>query len=139
MFGFYNSAASTTAQKEAIVQSLVNGQLTPLGYDTLGLQGSDINAHLISGGYTATNSDGCWTQFDIDPATQNLLVTTYGITPYGPSDLTNNLAGVLAETPQIVSQFEVAPSPEPTSLAFILTLSAGLLARRRRSLLRHSA
>jgi len=95
-------------------QDLVIG---PAGYDPIGLNtnltggpgviGSfDVSASLIQGDYVAAHTYG-WTQFDIDPATQQLNVTTYGIDPYSEAELKANPAGVLARVPRIVSQFTV--------------------------------
>lgn len=86
-----------TAFKDAFVQQLVDGQLTQLGYDTIGLAGSPINATLVSGGYVATHVYG-WTEFEIAPQSGALTVTTYGIDPAAANP-----------SPAIVSQFIVQP------------------------------
>lgn len=125
--------ALSPALQEVYIQTLVNAQLSALGYDALGLQGSGIDASLLQGGYTATDSYG-WTDFAIDPHSQVLTITTYGISPYTQQDVNNNLAGILSRTPQIVSQFQVNPTgysaiPEPSSAWLI---AAGLAVWRRR-------
>ncbi|MCY2958905.1 MAG: alkaline phosphatase D family protein [Planctomycetota bacterium] len=86
-----------TPFKDAFVQQLVDTQLSQLGYDPLGLQGSPVNATLISGGYVATHVYG-WSEFEIAPTTGLLTVTTYGVDPATPT-----------ATPAIVSQFNVQP------------------------------
>jgi predicted extracellular nuclease/phosphodiesterase/alkaline phosphatase D-like protein/2',3'-cyclic-nucleotide 2'-phosphodiesterase (5'-nucleotidase family) len=89
----------------------------PAGYDPIGLDrnltpgsggiGSfDAKANLLQGDYAAAHTYG-WTKFDIDPATQQLTVTTYGINPYSEADLNADPANVLARVPRIISQFTV--------------------------------
>lgn len=108
----YNALPS--AVQEAIIQELINGQIEPLGYDPLGLDNNlDIaddlvDAKLLQGGYTATNTFG-WTEFDINQVTQTLTVTTYGIEPYSEEELLDNPQSIIERTPTIVSQFEVYP------------------------------
>lgn len=93
-YGYYNSLP--TPAKEVFIQGLVNAQLAPMGYDPLGLEGSPIDVQLLQGGYQATHTYG-WSEFQIDPTTQELLVTTYGVEP-----------GVKA-APTVVGQFKVKP------------------------------
>ena len=106
----YNALPSTV--QEAIIQRLLNGQIEPLGYDPVGLDNnlaiSDglVDAKLLQGGYTATNTFG-WTEFDINPVTQTLTVTTYGIEPYSQEDLLTSPQSIIERNPTIVSQFEV--------------------------------
>ena len=106
----YNALPS--AVQEAIIQGLINGQIEPLGYDPLGLDNNlDIaddlvDAKLLQGGYTATNTFG-WTEFEINQVTQTLTVTTYGIEPYSEEELLDNPQSIIERTPTIVSQFEV--------------------------------
>ncbi len=86
-----------TPFKDAFVQQLVNAQVAQFGYDTIGLQGSPINATLLSGGYVATHVYG-WSEFEIAPQTGLLTVTTYGVDPATPT-----------AAPAVVSQFNVLP------------------------------
>ncbi len=117
--------------REVYIEGLVNAQLDLLDYDRLGLQGSDINATLLQGGYVATNTFG-WTEFNIDPLTQLLLVTTYGILPYTEAELLADPDSILARQPFVVSQFEVVPIPSPAVLSvFVGTLA--FAGRRRRA------
>ena len=57
----------------------------------------------------STTSYG-WTKFCIDPLTQKLTVTTYGIPYYTQADLEANPSAITSYTPTIVSQFEVNPN-----------------------------
>ena len=102
---FYNSLP--VPFRDGFVQTLIDNAIAPLGYDTLGLQGSPIAATLVTGSYVAAHTFG-WTEFAIDAATQALTVTTYGIAPYTEADLANP-AAVLARVPQVVQQFVVQP------------------------------
>ena len=108
----YNALPS--AVQEAIIQGLLNGQIEPLGYDPVGLDNNLaiadglIDATLLQGGYTATNTFG-WTEFDINAVTQTLTVTTYGIEPYSEEELLAAPQSIIERTPTIVSQFEVYP------------------------------
>ncbi|MFM8330577.1 MAG: alkaline phosphatase D family protein [Candidatus Methylumidiphilus sp.] len=135
---FYDSLP-TAAAKDSFIKSVTNGALTPLGYDPLGLDNNlpaangKIQAQLLQGDYLATHVYG-WTEFEIDPLTQQLLVTTFGIAPYTAADVAGDLAGIAGRTPQIVSQFLVTPQPVPVPGAVWLFGSAlaGLLGLRRR-------
>ncbi len=107
--------ALPTAGKDQFVKQLVNAQLQPLGYDPLGLDDNLpqanglINAKLLQGDYLSTHTYG-WTKFDIDPQTQKLTVTTYGIPYYTEAELQANPNAIASRTPSIVSQFEVTPT-----------------------------
>jgi alkaline phosphatase D len=117
------------AQKEAYVQALVNAQVTPLRYDPLGLDGSSINTRLLKGTWSATNTYG-WTEFDIDPVTQKLTVTTYGIPYYSQAQLDADPSLYTSLDPVIMNQFVVTPVPAPAAAG--LVLAAGIAASRRR-------
>jgi alkaline phosphatase D len=117
------------AQQEAYIQGVINSQIQPLGYDPLGLQGSSIDATLLQGSYTATNTFG-WTEFTIDPVSQYLTVTTFGIPWYSDEFALANPTVVAGFEPQIVSQFVVRPIPAPGAMSVVAL--AGLVAARRR-------
>jgi len=89
--------ALPTAQQDLFVQQLVDGQLAQLGYTPLGLQGSAVNATLVTGGYVATHVYG-WSEFEIAAGTGVLTVSTYGVDPATPT-----------ATPAVISQFTVTP------------------------------
>jgi predicted extracellular nuclease len=82
----------------------------PIGLnENLPIANGKINANLLQGDYVATETYG-WTEFDIDPQTQKLTDTTYGIPFYTEAELQANPAAVTSRTPTIVSQFEVNPA-----------------------------
>jgi len=109
---FYNSLPvandgdDVVDDKDDFFKNLTNQQLLPFGYDPVGLQDSGIDATLLQGDYVAAHSYG-WTEFAIDPISQNLLVTTYGIDSYSEDQLLANPGAILERVPAIVSQFEV--------------------------------
>ncbi len=126
----YNSlpASGGGFNKENFIQNLVNAQIAPLGYDTIGLTGSTIPATLLSGEWTATHTYG-WTEFDIDAVTQALTVTTYGV-PWYPAG--TDPAIIAALNPTIVQQFVVQAIPTPGAAA-LLGLGGLVASRRRRA------
>jgi 3-phytase/alkaline phosphatase D len=126
---FYNTlpiapdADDQPNDKDDFVKSLVNQQITPLGYDPLGLNANlnlaaanDLASRstLVRGDYAVTHTFG-WTEFNIDPVTQQLRVTTYGVDPYTAADVAANPAGSSDRTPRIVSEFTVNPIAAPSN------------------------
>jgi len=112
-----NDTDSTVNDKDDFVKDLINQQLTPLGYDRVGLNDNLaaanglINATLLQGDYVATHTYG-WSEFNIDPVTQELKVTTYGVAPYTEAEILAN-PGLSDRTPKIVSEFTVRPGSTP--------------------------
>jgi phosphodiesterase/alkaline phosphatase D-like protein len=111
---FYNNVLpvapdtdSILNDKDDFVKFLLNGYMTSLGYDPIGLDGSGINATLLQGDYFVGHNFG-WTDFNIDATTGKLMVTTWGVPLYTDLDVANN--AVLGFTPAVVSQFEVTPT-----------------------------
>jgi 3-phytase/alkaline phosphatase D len=96
------------AGKDVIVEILGNFQMGIFGYDPFGLSGSSIDAQLLFGRYVAAHVYG-WTEFEIEPTSQRLTVTVWGIEPYTANDLASDPDGVLARVPQVVSRFRVTP------------------------------
>jgi hypothetical protein len=96
--------------KNTALESLINQQITPLGYDTLGLHdSSEINATLTQGTtYTAVFNFG-WTQFDIEEDTQALTITTYGIDAYNEADLAADPQSIISRRPRVINEFVVMP------------------------------
>jgi 3-phytase/alkaline phosphatase D len=60
-----------------------------------------------------------WTEFDIDAATQQLRVTTYGVNGYTEAEILENPEAINDLTPTVLSEFIVNPQldnePEPTN------------------------
>jgi phosphodiesterase/alkaline phosphatase D-like protein len=101
--------------KDDFVEQAVNSTLLePLGFDPLGLDNNLpqadglIDAELLQGDYFVGHTYG-WTQFEIDAATQQLTVTTYGIEAYTEEELLANPEDITNREPEIVSQFVVNP------------------------------
>lgn len=73
--------------KDDFVKALVDAQVTPLGYDPVGLDNNLpdavglINAELIAGDYLAAHNFS-WTELHIEPDTHELIVTVYGVDAY---------------------------------------------------------
>jgi hypothetical protein len=88
-----------------------NAFLRLLDYPTIGLGRSLIDATLLRGGYFSANAYG-WTEFEIDADTQQLTVTTYGISWYSPEDMESRPDEIVQRTPRVVSRFRVDPRGE---------------------------
>lgn len=94
-------------EKDEFVRDVIDARLNKFGYDTLGLEGSEIagiDANLVQGSYTE-NHVFSWTEFAIAPDTQQLTVTTYGIEPYFQDELEANPDAITSRPPEIVYQF----------------------------------
>ncbi|MEM9218886.1 MAG: alkaline phosphatase D family protein [Cyanobacteria bacterium P01_F01_bin.150] len=104
-------ALTDTAAKNQYVSEVLDARLTPLGFDPVGLEGSGIDATLLQGQYVSAHNYG-WSQFEIDPVTQSLTVTTYGVEPYTEAELLADPT-IASRTPVMVSQFEVRPTFTP--------------------------
>jgi phosphodiesterase/alkaline phosphatase D-like protein len=104
--GFYGRLDQ--AGRINFVRNAGNALLSLYGYPWIGLESSPIDAQLLQGGYLAVSTFG-WTEFEIDAASQCLMVTTYGIQWYDRDDLFEEPDEVLSREPRIVSQFRVEP------------------------------
>ena len=94
--------------KDDFVKLLLDNYMTKLGYDPIGLESNGkIDAKLLSGDYFVGHDFG-WTDFDIDPATGKLLVTSWGMPAYTAAEL----ADIIGRDPVVVSQFEVTPTSQ---------------------------
>lgn len=91
-----------------LIFAVSNLMLSLYGYPRIGLDSALVNAQLLDGGYVVVNTYG-WTEFDIDADTQQLTVTTYGITWYSPEDMASYPEDIIQRTPQVVSSFRVDP------------------------------
>ncbi|MEI6160241.1 MAG: alkaline phosphatase D family protein, partial [Roseococcus sp.] len=117
---FYNSLPvapdtdSALNDKDDFIKSLINQQVTALGYDPIGLNSNLaqanglINATLVTGDYLVTHGYG-WTKFDVDTAGK-LTVTTYTVPYYSAAEAAANPAAIAALTPTVAAQFTVNPS-----------------------------
>ncbi|AFY48976.1 phosphodiesterase/alkaline phosphatase D [Nostoc sp. PCC 7524] len=98
--------------QDDFVKQAINNNLAALGFDPLGLNQNLsqaeglINATLLEGDYFVGHTYG-WTEFDVNPTTQALTVTTYGINSYSEEELNINTIPNLS--PKVVSKFVVNP------------------------------
>jgi len=99
-------------EKEGFVIAIINGGLAQLGYNQLSLVDNPLpNMELLPGQiYTSTNTYG-WTEFNIDAATHQLDVKTWGILPYSQAELDADPAEVTSRAPAVVSEFVMTPLP----------------------------
>ncbi|MEO0801988.1 MAG: 5'/3'-nucleotidase SurE [Cyanobacteria bacterium J06642_2] len=102
--------------KDDFIEQLLIGQTDLFGYDPVGLDNNLVQAEglidatLLQGDYLAAHNYS-WTEFDINPDTQELIVTTFGIEAYSEEELLADPEAVIANsTPTIISQFAVNPS-----------------------------
>ena len=116
-------ALTNVDEKNQFVREVLDARLTPLGFDPVGLEGSGIDAELLQGEYIAAHNYG-WSEFEIDPITQALTVTTYGVEPYTEGNLLAN-PEIAQQHPTIRNQFTINPSnfdgidqPTPNNLDF---------------------
>jgi 3-phytase/alkaline phosphatase D len=96
--------------QESYISAIINTQLFGLGYDTLGLDGSPIPVVSHSGGWSQTNSYG-WTEFEVDQASQQLCVTTWGVPFYDPATVQAAPQYILSLQPRIVQQICLSALP----------------------------
>src|SRR5262249_24943848 len=96
------------AGKDAFVEGLLNGAMTPFRYDPIGL--SSDQATLLAGSYFVGHSYG-WSDFNIDGTNGDLMVTTYGVPAYTSDQLASD-PNIPNLTPTIVSQFSMTPSSD---------------------------
>ncbi len=99
---------ATRAEKDAFIKNILDTRTAPLGYSPVGLEDSNIQATLLQGGYVAAHTYG-WTEFNIDPQSQQLRVTTFGVDPYTQAELEANPTAIITREPAIVSDFLVNP------------------------------
>lgn len=131
-FGAFMGA--DVATQNAMFENILSALIAQYGYDPLGLAGSGIPATLLEGGWTAASTYG-WSQFDIDPVTHALTVTTYGVPYFNEAFAVAHPDLVAAMEPAVVSRFQVAAVPEPETYALMLAGLGlvGLAAQRRKA------
>ena len=105
---YYSLPSFPGVGKDQFIETLVNGQVVPLGYDPVGLTNSSIQATLVTGGYVATSIYG-WSEFEIDRDSKALTITTYGIDAYSYDDLQANRTAVVSRQPTVWQKFRVQP------------------------------
>jgi phosphodiesterase/alkaline phosphatase D-like protein len=152
-YNFYNSPTTPDFVREVILQGLLKAQTDAFGYNPIGLfddaaagrirllaaSRTDVPpnyASLLPPSIAAgvpntpfTNTTAFqWTQFQIDPLTQNLTIDLYGIPAYRPDGLPN----YDTTNPVLTNHIVLGAVPEPTSLSLLPT-AAILVARRRRA------
>lgn len=104
----------------------------------LGLSLQDAAVAVANTAFTNTTTFG-WTQFTIDPVTQNLTMEIYGIPWYGPFLNADGTPGSVpapdynSANPVLLNRIVLAPNaiPEPSGLA-VMAMAVPVLARRRR-------
>ncbi len=95
--------------KNLVMKMALNQLLAELNYSPVGLTlAPDVKARLHRGLYAAAFSYG-WTEFDIEPVTRRLRITTYGIPYYTEAQMEQDPTTVSALRPRIVSRFVVIP------------------------------
>ncbi|MCS6921289.1 MAG: ExeM/NucH family extracellular endonuclease, partial [Elioraea sp.] len=92
--------------KDDFFKLIIDQNITPLGYDPVGLNAvlpqarGLLEANLLQGDYLAAHTYG-WTEFDVDAATGLLTVRTWGVDDYRAKPDGS------FEAPRIVSEFTV--------------------------------
>lgn len=97
------------SEKDDFVEAVVNARLLKFGYDPIGLEGSGTNAELRQGTYSQSHVF-TWTEFAVDPQTQELTVTSYGIDSYSQPELEADPAAIAARAPEVTQQFTLGAS-----------------------------
>lgn len=124
------AALDPVTQSNLVAAGLINPQINALT-TPIGLQDSGLNLLSATPGAFSNLFTFGWTEFNIDPLTQNLTINTYGLPWYDPAAAAANPAAIAALNPGLLSSFTVAPIPEPTGLV-VLAAFAPLAMRRRR-------
>ena len=105
-YAFYLSLSRNN--KDLFMKQAINDQLDDFGYSPIGLEDGLVNETLVAGTYFSAHVYG-WTEFDINPTSGQLRITTYGINWYGEADLASNPNGVINRPIEVVSEFTVTP------------------------------
>lgn len=145
-FAFYQSLPvapdtdSLLNDKDDFVKMLLNGQLgtTPTpgnAYSLIGLEDSGLEYDLVSGDWVIGHAAG-WTEFAIDPLSQQLSILTWGITFTDVIAALGDPGALAALSPRLLGELRVgAVVPEPASWAMLVAgfgLLGSALRRRRR-------
>jgi 3-phytase/alkaline phosphatase D len=105
-FAFYQSLPN--AGKDAFIKSVLDGVISGYGYSPTGIQDPSINATFTVGGAVAAHHYG-WTEFDIDPQSKGLTLTTYGVDWYTPQEAAANPQAIIARPITVRQQIVVTP------------------------------
>ena len=105
-FAFYQSLPN--AGKDAFIKSVLDGVISGYGYSPTGIQDPSINATFTVGGPVAAHHYG-WTEFDIDPQSKGLTLTTYGVDWYTPQEAAANPQAIIARPITVRQQIVVTP------------------------------
>jgi hypothetical protein len=90
--------------KDDFFAGLLDAALSEQGHDETGLDGSSIDAMLVTGKWVRAHAYG-WCEFEVDAATQVLTVTTWGIEPYEEGEA----AEAADRAPTVLQRFTVTP------------------------------
>lgn len=96
--------------QDLFVASLLDGVVTGYGYSPTGIQDPSIRANFSVGGPVAAHHYG-WTEFEVDPATKALTLTTWGVDWYTPAEAAADPAGIIARPITVRQRFTVEPQP----------------------------
>jgi hypothetical protein len=96
--------------KDGFIRSVLDGVISGYGYSPTGIQDPSISATFTVGGPVAAHHYG-WTEFDIDPQSKGLTLTTYGVDWYTPQEAAANPQAIIARPIAIRQQIVVTPRP----------------------------
>jgi enoyl-CoA hydratase/carnithine racemase len=105
-FAFYQSLPN--AGKDAFIKNVLDGVISGYGYSPTGIQDPSINATFTVGGPVAAHHYG-WTEFDIDPQSKGLTLTTYGVDWYTPAEAATNPQAIIARPITVRQKIVVTP------------------------------
>lgn len=97
------------AGQDAFVQSLLDTFLTTLAYSPTGIDDPSIDATFAVGGPIATHHYG-WTEFDVDPASKALTITTHGVDWYTPEEAAADPEAIIARPITVRQRIVLNPS-----------------------------
>jgi alkaline phosphatase D len=96
--------------QNAVLQLVSAQLLTLFGEDPVGLHNTPgLDVERLRGLYMSVVSYG-WTEFEIDPLSRELQVTTYATQPYTQAEMEADPEAVSARRPRVLSQFVVRPN-----------------------------
>jgi hypothetical protein len=95
----------TAELKDSFVQTLLNTFVTSFGYPPMGLRPYFNVTDTVGAGRDYLGHTFQWTEFDVEPATHKLTLTTFGVPSYCLCTSQNVNA-----TPSILRQFSLMPN-----------------------------